>query len=198
MNRIVKIIIPVLYFMGGSAATIVLAALTGADSVPVPKNTANVIKEEATEQLDNKEKLVIPTAYSDKSMFSFSPDQKQIAYIQNVFSEYGEDYDRHYAVQIFDVVNRKEKRIFVGDYKIATVTWLSSSTLRIYRNAGTGVRGYHDLTINQAEPLILKEYIANNPGQRFWQNDREYEQKASIYELAEATYRELTAGDSAF
>lgn len=196
MKHIVGVLFPIMYIMIGSAGTIMFLNRVVPYVATESKEINNAVTETAEPQI-NKENEIKTDSY-EKSAFSFSPDQKHIMYIQNVFTEYGEDHDRHWSLQIVDVAEPREDRIFVGDYKIATAQWLNDTTVRVYRNAGTGVRGYHDLSISRSAPLILKDYLASNPNASFWQNDREYEEMARNYVTAEAAYRELTAGDSAF
>lgn len=113
--------------------------------------------------------------YGERSLFNFSPNRNHIAFIQDVFTENDQDYDHYYSIQVFDVKNRKEKAIFVGSYKTSGFEWLDNKTIRIYLDAGTGVRVYRDIDINRTQPLM------DDGTNSFWTPDEEYAHKARSY-----------------
>ena len=130
----------------------------------------------------------------NRSLFHFSPHKQQIAFFENVFAEYGTDYDRYYAITVFDLASQEERRIFIGTYKTSRFEWLDDETIRVFLNAGTGVRAYHDVAVQRAEPLVVKDYIDRGEASSFWIPDQEYVQAVVEAGRAEQVYREFLGG----
>lgn len=123
----------------------------------------------------------------EKSNFTFSPNKKQIAFVQNVFEEYGNDWDKYWALKIFSPDIREEKTLVVNDTKMSSYEWLDDKTLRVFHNAGTGVRVYLNVSVDRSEPLFSKDYS----GAKIWTIDDEYIQKAKDTQAAARRYFEL-------
>lgn len=125
-----------------------------------------------------------------KDDFTFSPDSKYIAFVQDVFDEYGGDWDKYWAIKLLDVKTNQEKTIFIDDGKLSGYEWLTNNTIRVIQSGGTGVHMYRDVAISQAEPLSYKDYkYLDNV--KFWKMDDEYAKNARAAQLAEAEYLRL-------
>lgn len=124
----------------------------------------------------------------DKTHFIFSPDKKHIAFIQNVWEEFGNDWDRYWALKILDVATREEKMLLVDDSKMSSYEWQSATTIRVFHNAGTGVRGYRDVRVDIEEPIFFKDYKDSDRHTYFWQLDEEYTREAREAQLAREAY----------
>jgi len=123
----------------------------------------------------------------EKSNFTPSPNKKQISFIQNVFEEYGNDWDKYWALKIFSPDTREEKTLVVDDIKMSSYQWLDDKTLRVFHNAGTGIRVYLNVSVDRSEPLFSKDYS----GAEIWTIDDEYIQKAKDTQAATRRYFEL-------
>jgi len=128
----------------------------------------------------------------EKSHFQFSPDRKYIAFVQNAFEEYGHDWDRYWALKLFLPESGSEKTLFVDDTKMSSYEWLDSRAIRVYHDAGTGVRAYKDIAINRKAPLFFKDYKRLEGGS-FWIPDEEYAREVEDAEEARLLYSELSA-----
>ncbi len=126
--------------------------------------------------------------YGDKTHFTFSPNKNLIAFVQDVFEEYGSDFDRSWALKIYNVSTGEEKTLVVDDARMSAYEWLDNSKLRVFHSAGTGVRVYLDIAINQASPLFTKDY----EGSKIWTPDMEYVQKGLDVAKARRDYFEKT------
>jgi hypothetical protein len=110
----------------------------------------------------------------ERSHFTFSPNRKLIAFVQNVFDEYGNDWEMYWALNIFDPETDEERTLVIDDTKMSSYEWLDNETIRVYHNAGTGVRVYLDVPLSRAQPLFTKDY----EGPDIWTPDAEYSRKA--------------------
>lgn len=122
--------------------------------------------------------------------FTFSPDSKYIAFVRDVFEEYGGDWDKYWAIKLLDVQTNQEKTIFVDDGKLSGYRWLTNDIIRVIHGGGTGVHMYRDITINQTKPLFYKDYKYLDNA-KFWKMDEEYARTARAAQLAEAEYLRL-------
>ncbi len=123
--------------------------------------------------------------HGEKSHFTFSPDQTMIAFVQNVFKDYGYDWEKYWALKIFNPSTGQEKVLFVDDTHLSSYTWLNNKIIRVFHGAGTGVRVYRDIVALRDAPLFTKNYR----GEEFWAVDEAYVQEAQNYVTAESTYR---------
>lgn len=124
----------------------------------------------------------------EKSHFLFSPDKKLISFVQNVFEEYGSNWSRYWALKVFNLQTGQEKTLVVDDTKMSTYDWLDNENLRVFHNAGTGLRVYLDVYVERDQPLFTREYS----GPDIWSLDEEYIQKAKNFHEARNTYFEAT------
>lgn len=146
------------------------------------------------DQIAQKQSLIIqdmhPSVTSnddfqgEKSHFLFSPDRQLISFIQNVFEEYGNNWNRYWALKVLDIKSSKEKTLLVDDTRMSTYDWLDNEHLRVFHNAGTGLRVYLDISVKRAPPLFTREYS----GPDIWILDEEYIQKAKNYHDARNVY----------
>ncbi|MBI4653105.1 hypothetical protein HY750_02525 [Candidatus Kuenenbacteria bacterium] len=127
----------------------------------------------------------------EKTHFTFSPNKQYIAFVQNVFEEYGSDWDKYWALKLFNPENITEKILLVDDVKMSSYEWLNNKTIRIYHNSGTGIRSFKDVDIDVIEPIFYKnyKYIDNNS---FWQIDKDYVMKVREGQEAKENYIKLT------
>ncbi|MDP3997876.1 MAG: hypothetical protein Q8P73_05250 [bacterium] len=132
--------------------------------------------------------------YGERSLFDFSPDQKNIAFIEDVFEKYGHNYDRYYAVNVFNVESKREKSLLIDTYKISGFEWRNNDTIRVFLDAGTGIRAYRDISIQISKPLIFKDFVASShKPETFWTPDEQYLQELQRKQLANQKYLELTS-----
>lgn len=127
---------------------------------------------------------------SDQPHFTFSPNRKHIAFIQDTFREYGGDYDRNSAVHVFDIETQAERRLLVDDTKLSFYEWRDNVTLRVFHNAGTGTRGYRDFDITSSETIFSQEHKSSS-SPAFWAVDEEYTNAAQDAIKARQRYYEL-------
>lgn len=123
----------------------------------------------------------------EKSNFTFSFNKRKIAFVQNVFEEYGDDLDKYWALKIFDSDTREEKTLVVDDTRMSSYEWLDDKNLRVFHSAGTGARVYLNVSTDRSEPLFTKDYS----GTEIWTIDNEYFQKAKDTQAAARRYFEL-------
>lgn len=124
---------------------------------------------------------------SERSHFYFSPDRKYISFIKDVFEEYGRDWKKYWALIIFDPQTGKEKTLFVDDSRMSSYQWIDSEFIRVFHNAGTGVRVYLDVPINQESLIFTKDF----EGSGSWLPDDLYAQRAKDTQEAYRLYNEL-------
>lgn len=129
--------------------------------------------------------------YGEKTDFRFSPSKKYIAFVQNVFEEYGHDWDKYWALQLFYMESGTEKTLFVDDTRMSSYEWLSDETIRVFHNAGTGVRAYKNISVDREKPLFFKDY-KRSESKPFWIVDEEYSQQVKDFEEARKRYYELS------
>lgn len=110
----------------------------------------------------------------ERSHFAFSPNRKLVAFVQDVFDEYGNDWEMYWALNIFNPETKEERVLVVDDTRMSPYEWLDNEIIRVYHNAGTGVRVYLDVSVNRGSPLFTKDY----DGPDIWTPDAEYSRKA--------------------
>ena len=106
-------------------------------------------------QLTNTQKL--------KSDLSWSPDKKSLAYFENIMEPSNNPdrpFDREWVIKVIYPKILQIKTIFIGDSDTSNYEWIDDKTIRIYISAGTGVRAYHDLSINQKTPWIMVDHMS--------------------------------------
>ena len=109
----------------------------------------------------------------DKTHFTYSPDKTIIAFVQNVFDEYGNDWGKYWAVKIYNIDTKKETTLLVDDSKMSAYIWLDDHTIRASHNGGTGVPAYVDIPTNSTSTIFTK-----NTNSTFWTLDIEFIQHA--------------------
>lgn len=92
-----------------------------------------------------------------KSHLTWSPNKKYLAFAERIMEPAENPFDREWAIKIINPKNFRIKTIFIGDDHTSEHQWLNDNTIRIYINAGTGVRAYRDIDINIPEPFIFAE-----------------------------------------
>lgn len=118
--------------------------------------------------------------FDDKNAFMYSPDKRYIAFSENVFEENGENWDRYAAVKVFDPKTRTEKTVLVDGHRLSNFEWIEASVLRVYHNAGTGVRAYRDIDVEEfKETLYAQDQVKQ--GLPFWVPDKKYAREAQSY-----------------
>lgn len=120
----------------------------------------------------------------ERSLFDFSPDHSYISFVQNVFDEYGGDWARYWAVVVFSPFDGREAKLFVDDTHLSSYQWLDNKTLRVFHSAGTGVRVYLDVFLDQAKPIFSKDFIGSGP----WLPDEEYIRQSKDIQEAYRVY----------
>lgn len=120
--------------------------------------------------------------------FTFSPNKNLIAFVQNVFEKYGSDWKRYWALKIFNPKTGDEKTLVVDDERMSSFEWLNDTNLRVFHSAGTGVRVYLDISVNEASPLFTKDY----EGPKIWTPDMKYVQEGLDVTKARQVYFEKT------
>jgi hypothetical protein len=89
---------------------------------------------------------------------SWSPNKKYVAFFERVMEPAENPYDREWALKIINPRTFKIKPIFVGNSQTGEYQWLDDQTIRVYINAGTGVRAYRDINVNISEPFVASEH----------------------------------------
>jgi hypothetical protein len=123
--------------------------------------------------------------HGDKSHFTFSPDRTMIAFVENVFKDYGYDWEKYWALKIFTIAPQDEKVVFVDDTHLSFFQWLNNTNIRVFHGSGTGVRVYKDISVQRTKPLFSNKYR----GEEFWIVDEAYSKEAQGYVEAERVYR---------
>jgi len=115
----------------------------------------------------------------EKSLLEISPDKEKISYYKDLYSrpvyQDKDSYFKNYvALMIYNLGTREEKEIFRGDSFTSDYRWIDNNTIRVYRLAGTGVRGYKDINVNVLEPFVVAEHsgLESWTGE-FWDNKKE-------------------------
>lgn len=129
--------------------------------------------------------------YREKTHFTFSPNKKHIAFVQNVFEEYGGDWDKYWALKLFDPEDGSEKTLLVDDTKMSSYEWFDDDTIRVFHNTGVGVRGYRDVSIYRDEPIFFKDH-KKLENEFFWKADEEYIRQVREHQEAMEIYYELS------
>jgi hypothetical protein len=125
----------------------------------------------------------------ERSHFTFSPDKRYIAFIQDVFKEYGEDYDRYWALKIFDQTTKEEQPLLIDDSRLSGYDWLNVETIRVFHNGGTGGRIFKDIRIGSA-PVFFKDSKYTAEHSKFWTPDETYAIEVTNSLEASETYYE--------
>lgn len=91
---------------------------------------------------------------------------------------------------IHDVILQtgQEKTLVVDDTKMSTYDWLDNENLRVFHNAGTGLRVYLNLSVKTDSPLFTTEHL----GSDIWTLDEGYIQKAKNFHEARNAYLKVT------
>lgn len=94
----------------------------------------------------------------------WSPDEKHLAFFENIRGSEEWSYDREWVLKVVDPRFFEVKPIFIGTYKTSEYMWLNNQAIRAYVNAGSGVRIYRDIDINIPAPFVASE----NMSPEFW------------------------------
>ncbi|MFH1402201.1 MAG: hypothetical protein ABIG87_01075 [Patescibacteria group bacterium] len=121
----------------------------------------------------------------EKTHFKFSPNKEYITFVQNVFEEYENDWDRYWAVKLFNRKNKTEKFLFVDNTRMSSYEWLNDNTIRIFHNAGIGIRTYVDVSIFVEKTIFSKDF---KDDVSFWKIDIDYVQELKDYDEARRIY----------
>lgn len=177
-----KRILPILFLFILLAVILFLTEKSPANK----QDTANI---SPTEQI-NKHPPVTSNEdfHGERTNFTYSSNHKLIAFVQDVFEEYGENFDKYWALIVFDPLTKNEKILLVDDVHMSAFTWLNDRTIRVYHNAGTGVRTYADVSINNAATIFTADLETKN----FWHVDEKYSQDVRDIIQVERLYYELT------
>lgn len=87
----------------------------------------------------------------------WSPDGKHLAYYDNTREEI---YKKEWELKVFDPILFNTKTVFIGDWKTGEYKWIDNNTVRVYENAGTGVRIYRDININEKGPFVASDFMS--------------------------------------
>lgn len=128
----------------------------------------------------------------ERSHFTFSPNRKLIAFVQDVFDEYGNDWEMYWALNTFNPETSEERTLVIDDTKMSSYEWVDDKIIRVYHNAGTGVRVYLDVSVDRESPLFTKDY----EGPDIWIPDAEYSQRAKDFLEAAGIYFSKKSVDS--
>lgn len=95
-----------------------------------------------------------------KSHLEWSPHKKYLAFYENIRGSENWSYDKEWLLKVINPKFFKIKTVFVGTYKTSGYSWLDDGTIRVYVDAGTGVRVYRDIDINIPAPFIASEHMS--------------------------------------
>lgn len=109
----------------------------------------------------------------EKSHFTYSPNRKLIAFVQNVFDEYGKDWDKYWALKVYNLETKEEKELVIDNSKMSSYRWLDNENIKLHHSGGTGVRIFLKTSVNRKIPLFTKDYEAIT----LWTPDINYSEK---------------------
>lgn len=105
-------------------------------------------------------KIISNTIFFKAPNTRWSPDGKRFSYFDFVRLEWA---NKEWALKIFDARFFSTKTIFIGDYKMSEYMWLNNDTIRVYEDAGSGVRQFRDININVTDPIVaVDDYISGS------------------------------------
>lgn len=110
------------------------------------------------------EKEISGTPYYKAQDAQWSPQKKYFSYFDNVREAAEKPYNKEWALKIIDPRRFAIRTIFIGDYKISEYQWIDDETVRVYMDAGTGVRIYRDISATEPAPFIAADY----PDPEYW------------------------------
>lgn len=93
-------------------------------------------------------------SYKDSGL-EWSPNKSHLAFYDFVREKI---YDKEWFLKVYNPRFFQVKTVFIGDYRTSAFKWLDDSTIRVYVSAGSGVRIYRDININEAGPFIAAEH----------------------------------------
>ncbi|OGH88653.1 MAG: hypothetical protein A3J93_00980 [Candidatus Magasanikbacteria bacterium RIFOXYC2_FULL_42_28] len=96
-------------------------------------------------------KIISDTNFFKAPNTQWSPDGKHFSYFDYVRVKWA---DKEWALKIIDVRFFTIKTIFIGDYKMSEYMWVDDDLVRVYEDAGSGVRQYRDININVKNPIV--------------------------------------------
>lgn len=91
---------------------------------------------------------------------SWSPNKKYVAFYERVMEPAENPYDREWALKIINPRTFRIKDIFIGNSHTGQYRWRDDRTVRVFINAGTGVRAYRDINIDISEPFVMVEHMS--------------------------------------
>lgn len=101
-----------------------------------------------------------------KSHLKWSLNKKHIAFFEDI----NISFDQETTLKIINPRTFQLKTIFIGDYHTSGYSWLNDETIRVYVNAGTGVRIYRDININIPKPFIASDFMSPE----FWTPEKTF------------------------
>jgi hypothetical protein len=103
----------------------------------------------------------------------WSPDGEHLAYYDNTREEICK---KEWELKVFDPRLFKTKTVFIGDWKTGEYKWIDNNIIRVYENAGTGVRIYRDIDIDADIPFVASDYMSSE----YWMPEITFTRSVSV------------------
>lgn len=101
-----------------------------------------------------KKEISSTNSYKFKEI-NWSPNKKHFAFLDFTREEV---FEKDWSLQVFDLRTFNLRTVYIGDTRTSRFEWINDELIRVYRNAGSGVRVYRDINIDVLEPFVVKEY----------------------------------------
>lgn len=85
----------------------------------------------------------------------WSPGKSHLAFYDFVREEI---YNKEWFLKIYRPRTFQVKTVFIGDWRTSVFKWLDDNTIRVYLSAGSGVKIYRDIDIDQAGPFVAVKH----------------------------------------
>jgi len=102
-------------------------------------------------------KIISDTNFLKAPNTQWSPNGRYFSFYDFIRLEWA---TKEWALKIVDARFFTIKTIFIGDYKTSAYKWLDNENVRVYEDAGSGVRIYRDININIPEPFIASDHLS--------------------------------------
>ncbi|KKQ27907.1 MAG: hypothetical protein US42_C0004G0046 [Candidatus Magasanikbacteria bacterium GW2011_GWC2_37_14] len=102
-------------------------------------------------------KNIFSTNYLIAPNVEWSPNGTYFSFYDYVRLEWA---TKEWALKIINARTFRIKTIFIGDYKTSEYKWIDNENVRVYEDAGSGVRIYRDININVPEPFIATDHAS--------------------------------------